>query len=528
VRLTGTGHASMRIDTPAGSILCDPWVNPAYFASWFPFPDNSQLDWETLGQTDYLYVSHLHRDHFDAEHLKRFVSKKATVLLPEYPTSQLEDELRALGFTSFIRTKSNEVHTLDGGLNVMIQALISPTDGPIGDSSLWVEYDGVRVLNQNDARPADLSVFAELGHVHAHLLQFSGAIWYPMVYELPAAAKTAFGKQKRDRQLDRTVRYIDDLKASYVFPIAGPPCFLDDDLWQFNDIFGDEGNIFPDQQWFSDRYRELGRDNEVILLPGTVATVSADDCQVSQPVPDVREFFANKPIYLEEMRARKRPVIEAEKASWRHPEIDVLAEMKRRIEPLLEESIYMAKGVGGPVRFDLVSTDASGGEVVESIVVDFLGKEVRRYSDEKVRYRFRTERALVEHLIYIDEGDWVNSLFLSCRFSAARIGQYNEFIYAFFKCLSEERLQYAEGWYDEHERSTDAEDVTLGDWVVQRRCPHLKADLTRFGKVEDGVLTCQLHGWKFDLGSGKCLTSVGHKVRARRVDEPAQSAPSVS
>ncbi|MCW2641392.1 MAG: Rieske (2Fe-2S) protein, partial [Dactylosporangium sp.] len=142
MRLTGTGHASMRIDTPAGSILCDPWVNPAYFASWFPFPDNSQLDWETLGQTDYLYVSHLHRDHFDAEHLKRFVSKKATVLLPEYPTSQLEDELRALGFTSFIRTKSNEVHTLDGGLNVMIQALISPTDGPIGDSSLWVEYDG--------------------------------------------------------------------------------------------------------------------------------------------------------------------------------------------------------------------------------------------------------------------------------------------------------------------------------------------------------------------------------------------------
>ena len=72
----------------------------------------------------------------------------------------------------------------------MIQALTSPTDGPIGDSSLWVEYDGVRLLNQNDARPTDLTVFAELGHVHAHMLQFSGAIWYPMVYELPEAAKT--------------------------------------------------------------------------------------------------------------------------------------------------------------------------------------------------------------------------------------------------------------------------------------------------------------------------------------------------
>jgi UDP-MurNAc hydroxylase len=520
VRVTGTGHASMRIDTAAGSILCDPWVNPAYFASWFPFPDNSLLDWESLGRTDYLYVSHLHRDHFDAEHLKRFVSKKATVLLPEYPTSELEDQLRELGFTSFIETKTNEVLELDGGLKVMIQALTSPTDGPIGDSSLWVEYDGVRLLNQNDARPTDLSTFAELGHVHAHLLQFSGAIWYPMVYELPQAAKTAFGKQKRDRQFDRTFRYIDDLKASHVFPIAGPPCFLDDELWQFNDIFGDEGNIFPDQSVFMREYAKVGGTNGVVLLPGSVSELTAGECATTHPT-DVDEFFANKRAHLEEMRERKRPVIEAAKASWRHPEIDVLKEMKRVIEPLLDESIYLAKGVGGPVRFDLVGYD---GESVESIVVDFPGGQVRPYGDEKVRYRFRTERALVEHLLFIGEVDWVNSLFLSCRFSAARIGQYNEFVYAFFKCLSEERLQYAEGWYDEHFQNADTEDIRLGDWIVQRRCPHLKADLTRFGIIDGNQLTCQLHGWKFDLASGRCLTGVGHQIRASKAPAPTSQS----
>jgi UDP-MurNAc hydroxylase len=516
VRITGTGHASLRIDTAAGSILCDPWVNPAYFASWFPFPDNSQLDWERLGDCDYLYVSHLHRDHFDAEHLKRFVSKKATVLLPDYPTSELRDQLADLGFTRFLETRSNEVTELDGGLRVMVQALTSPTDGPIGDSSLWVEHDGVRMLNQNDARPTDLSIFAELGQVHAHLLQFSGAIWYPMVYELPQAAKTAFGKQKRDRQFDRTFRYIDDLKATHVFPIAGPPCFLDDELWQFNDIFGDEGNIFPDQQVFVAEYAKHGADNAIVLLPGSVADVGTEGCVTTHPVDDVAEFFARKEEHLRDYQKRQRPVIEAAKQSWRHPEIDVLGEMKRRIEPLLEESIYLATGVGGPVRFDLVGYD---GESVEAIVVDFPGKQVRRYADEKVRYRFRTERALIEHLLFIDEVDWVNSLFLSCRFSAARIGQYNEFVYAFFKCLSEERLQYAEGWYAE--QKPDAEDVTLGDWIVQRRCPHLKADLTRFGIIDGNQLTCQLHGWKFDLPSGRCLTSVGHEVRARQVKRQA-------
>jgi UDP-MurNAc hydroxylase len=518
VQITGTGHASLRIDTEAGSILCDPWVNPAYFASWFPFPDNSLLDWEALGDCDYLYVSHLHRDHFDAEHLKRFVSKKATVLLPEFPTSEMRDELEALGFTRFLETKSDHVHELDGGLKIMIQALTSPTDGPIGDSSLWVEYDGVRILNQNDARPTDLTTYAALGQVHAHLLQFSGAIWYPMVYDLPQAAKTAFGKQKRDRQFDRTFRYIDDLRASHVVPIAGPPCFLDDDLWQFNDIFGDEGNIFPDQWVFQQEYAKHGGTNSTVLLPGSVMTVTVDAVSTVHPT-DVEEFFAHKREHLEEMRARKRPIIEAAKASWRHPQVDVLKEMQRRIEPLLDESVYLAKGVGGPVRFDLVGYD---GTSVESIVVDFPGKQVRTYADEKVRYRFRTERALVEHLLFIEEVDWVNSLFLSCRFTATRIGQYNEFVYSFFKCLSEERLQYAEGWFAE--QKPDAEDIKLGDWIMQRRCPHLKADLTRFGIVDGKTLTCQLHGWKFDLPSGRCLTSVGHELRSRPAG-PADAAP---
>lgn len=96
MRVTGVGHAGLLIETVAGSVLCDPWVNPAFFGSWFPFPDNSDLEWDALGQADYLYVSHLHRDHFDAELLRRHVRKDTTVLLPDYPTDELERELACL------------------------------------------------------------------------------------------------------------------------------------------------------------------------------------------------------------------------------------------------------------------------------------------------------------------------------------------------------------------------------------------------------------------------------------------------
>ncbi len=53
---------------------------------------------------------------------------------------------------------------------------------------------------------------------------------------------------------------------------------------------------------------------------------------------------------------------------------------------------------------------------------------------------------------------------------------------------------------------------------VQRRRPHLKADLSRFGQIEDGVLTCQMHGWKWRLSDGKCLTSVGHDIRSSQLE----------
>ncbi len=522
MRITGLGHASVLIETAHGSILTDPWVNPAYFGSWFPFPDNSQLDWDRIGTADYLFVSHLHRDHFDPEHLRKHVAKSTTVLLPEFPTTELEDQLRECGFTSFVRPQSGEPIELDG-LQVMIQSLTSPTDGPIGDSALWV-YDGHhRVLNQNDARPAELDAFTELGPVDAYLIQFSGAIWFPMVYELPERAKQALGRAKRERQFDRTLRYIDELKARFVFPTAGPPCFLDEELWRFNDIFGDDSNIFPDQTVYLEWLRNNGHDEGRLLLPGSLARLDEPDCPVTHPYDPATVFIdnASKAAYLKQMQARRMPEVEAVKAGWAHPEIDILAELGDWLTPLLAEADHMAAGIDGGVR--LSCEDAERGNV--DVLIDFVRREVRAYAGEKVRYRFRTRRAYVEQQIAEHEVDWSNSLFLSCRFAATRIGPYNEFVYLFFKCLSEERLNYAEGWFAEQNATEAAETITLDGWDVQRRCPHLKADLSRFGAIGDGVLSCQMHGWKWRLSDGKCLTSVGHDLRAAPAGVPVPGEP---
>lgn len=515
MQITSVGHAGFLITTHAGTILCDPWVNPAYFASWFPFPDNSALDWDALGNCDYLYVSHLHKDHFDPKLLAHHVNKDAVVLLPDFPVPDLRNELQALGFHRFFETTNSAKHRLEGpkgGLEIMIISLRAPADGPLGDSALAVSDGVTTVFNMNDARPVDLTLLsAEFGHIDVHMLQYSGAIWYPMVYDMPPRAKEAFGIQKRQRQMDRARQYIAEVDASWVIPSAGPPCFLDPELRQLNDDQGDPANIFPDQVVFLDQLRAHGHDRGLLMMPGSTADFTGSASPTLQhplPVEAVEAIFTSgKAAYIGDYAERMAPIVAAERASWAPASGGAFLEPLRALfEPRMQQSNEICDGIGYPVELVLGT---------ETVVLDFPQRRVREpMPDEKFRYGFAIAPELVRTVLRDDEPDWVNTIFLSARFTAWRVGGYNEYLYVFFKCLTSERISYADGWFAETHDDTDS--ITLDGWQLQRRCPHLKADLSKFGVVEGNTLTCNLHGWQWNLDTGRCLTSRGHELRCSR------------
>ncbi len=531
MQITSIGHAGFHIQTSAGSILCDPWVNPAYFSSWVPFPDNSELDWKALGDCDYLYVSHLHRDHFDEQNLRDNVNKDATVLLPDYPVPDLQGELEKLGFHKFVETTDSVKTTITGdkgALDVMIIALRAPADGPIGDSGLVVSDGETTVFNMNDARPIDLDVISEaFGHVDVHLLQYSGAIWYPMVYDIPRKSKANFAAQKRQRGMDRARSYIEQVGATWVVPSAGPPMFLDEDLFALND-FGsgiDDGShpapgevtsIFPDQETFLEQMTIHGTDDGerhrgLMMVSGSVADFTGSTLnEVSHPYPPEQVFGENKRAYLERMKEKFAPVIAAQKATWAVDDGEPLLEpLKQLFEPIMAQSDLICDGIGYPV--GLVLGD-------QTVVLDFPNRIVRepKEGEGKYRYGFRIAPELVRTVLRDDEPDWVNTIFLSTRFTTWRIGGYNEYLYTFFKCLTDERIAYADGWFAE--AHDDSASITKDGWELQRRCPHLKADLSKFGVIEGEKLTCNLHGWQWDLPTGRCLTSKGHELRATQLE----------
>ena len=182
--------------------------------------------------------------------------------------------------------------------------------------------------------------------------------------------------------------------------------------------------------------------------------------------------------------------------------------LKDWFEPLLALADITCVGVNGRVVMDYD---------IGALVIDFQKRSVYAWNGEEWEYRFHVAPELLEFCIVRHEEDWINELFLSCRFEAERKGPYNAYIYNFFKCLSPERLEYAEGYYAE--RDPEHQFFEAEGYRIQRRCPHMKADLTRFGQIENGVLTCTMHGWQFDLATGACLTSEDRRIFAQSLSE---------
>ena len=173
----------------------------------------------------------------------------------------------------------------------------------------------------------------------------------------------------------------------------------------------------------------------------------------------------------------------------------------------MSASDQICDGIGYPVELRMGP---------ETVVLDFPKRSVREpISDEKFRYGFEIPAELVRTVVRDREPDWVNTIFLSTRFRAWRVGGYNEYLYTFFKCLTDERIAYADGWFAE--AHDDTASITLEGYEIQRRCPHLKADLSKFGVVEGNTLTCNLHGWQWNLDSGRCLTTKGHELRSQKL-----------
>src|SRR5947209_14831817 len=159
------------------------------------------------------------------------------------------------------------------------------------------------------------------------------------------------------------------------------------------------------------------------------------------------------------------PWLQRLEASWPAPQPALADRLAAWWEPLLALAPTLRKAIGA-------SCLVRSGD--ESVIVDFPAGVVRPHAGEAYEFSFDLPRPLVERVRADRANDWSNALFLSLRFRAWRAGDFNEYLYNFFKSLSPERMARAEAEAAAKHAAAraPAEEIELAGYVMERYCPH--------------------------------------------------------
>lgn len=97
MRIRKLGSATVLVETNDSRILCDPWLlDGAYYGSWCNFPPINIEEYD-LSNIDYVYISHIHPDHFDAKTMEK-IDRSTPVLIHRYHKNFLKRNIEKIGF----------------------------------------------------------------------------------------------------------------------------------------------------------------------------------------------------------------------------------------------------------------------------------------------------------------------------------------------------------------------------------------------------------------------------------------------
>jgi UDP-MurNAc hydroxylase len=235
--------ATVLISTENVTILCDPWLyDGAFYGSWchYPHVNTDSIDFADI---DYVYVSHIHPDHFDSETFLRKIPHHIPVLIHRFQFPYLRNNIERLGY-NVIELQHGEPFDLGNGVFIEIYGAddcnpetcgklfgclaLGAGRGSVQLDSLAVIRDGKHILvNVNDC-PFEIAdkalgrIAADHGSIDLALVGFSSASLYPHCMKNYDAEEMERAKQRaRLRGLNSCLGTLKVLKPRYYMPFAG-------------------------------------------------------------------------------------------------------------------------------------------------------------------------------------------------------------------------------------------------------------------------------------------------------------------
>ncbi|MFD8498224.1 MBL fold metallo-hydrolase [Amycolatopsis sp. NPDC059657] len=483
------GHAGFVVEHAGTRLLMDPWFYPAFLQSWFPYPDNRALLPDVVdGGFDYLYVSHAHEDHFDEKLLDQ-LPRDITVLVAKYRSKIMVKRFKALGFENVIALDHRESYELADGFTVTIYLDTSHKE----DSGLLVDIGGYRFLDLNDCNTPMSELPSEIDLLAA---QFSGAMWYPNCYDYPARVMADKVAGVRDDLMDTLYRKVELTGAKAFLPSAGPACFLDPELAEYNDR---DSTIFPVWDQVAEEFAKACPDTEVFRIgPGDHIEIDSGKARANRrPGSKLDED-------IDAYRERRRDEWEAYYAG---PEPHVtMEEIKQYFGTLQQWNKRFLGDYSKDIRLiaGTENWDIRLGRLAEHFVIE--GEEPY----DPAYTLLVSPRVL--RLIVDGKTGWEEALL------SMRLGLHREpdvFDLTFMGLLR----------YGNHPAQTmqmlrerqNTETIERDGLRIQRFCPHAGEDLT-FADIGDGKIECPRHHWIWDARTGSCVDKASIDLRVEVLD----------
>lgn len=304
------GHACLEATHRGTTLLCDPWlVGSAYWRSWWNYPPVPPRLVESL-DPDFIYLTHLHWDHFHSATLKR-LGRERTILVPKTPDTRIRDDLVKLGFHRIIELSHGRPFRLGDDFTIT-----SYQFNWFADSALVIEAGDVVLLNCNDAKLMGLplkQVIARHPKIDFVLRSHSSAN-ARVCYEISDQ-----GNIHIDQPEKYSLEFADfarSVGARYAIPFASNHCYLHEDSYRFNSYT----NYAPKVKTYFDA-NGITSPECVIMAPGD---------GWSQPAGfniSARDWYKNIEEAIDEYREAKRDSLEKTRA----------LESRVRLKPALVE-----------------------------------------------------------------------------------------------------------------------------------------------------------------------------------------------
>ena len=518
MQITFLGHAGFLVTCSEDVILCDPWFSPfgAYAASWFPFPANASVDITQLERATHLYISHWHQDHLDRWFLNsrsREFKDRVIVIIPKFQYPHLIDPVREWGYRNIVEVE-DELRTTNG-----TRIYIQRDENPLySDSSITIATEDAVFVNSNDCKLTigqEEEIVKRFGAVTVYAAQFSGATFHPTCYDYPSETKREISTQRRAAKFQRILHSMQRLGATTYIPSAGPACFLSDDLFALNrnpeTVFSTSGDF---RTWLDDQpqppwdYREL--------LPGQTFSCNARDSHRNTSSVIGEEYDSAD--YLAHYAADRAEEIRNELARFDHPVSNILEATKQHFRELLDTVPELARKANVTLEMKITNVGSFFVDTAQGVIYD-----VRRPIVRNQRYEIEISEfwmcAIVGAKIRWED------FILAFRFRIHRSPDvYNEAFIAFLHLDSrEEREDYMRHLDLLSRRDCERIQRYHNGKLLEydRYCPHNCEDLSE-ATIEEGVLTCPRHFWRFSLEDGCGLNNPGSihavEVETRNVD----------